>query len=388
MNFSRVSAPYLRSLLRTFRAVAIVGPRQSGKSTLVKECFSDWPYLTFEDVSTVTRFRKDPDHFMHLYSKGCVMDEVQKVPEIFSYLQVEIDKSPKKGRFILTGSSNFTLMESVTQTLAGRLVFLDLWPLSVNEIESAKSNLFKGKWENFVWRGGYPEPAQLRSHLNSWYDSYIRTYVERDIRQVKAIDNIPAFQRLIYLCAGRVGQQINFSSLAADVGVNASTVQSWLDVLQKNYIIYFLKPYYRNFNKRVVKAPKLYFTDTGLACWLLSIQSTDELSKTSMHKGPLFENFIINEMLKNRSMVGKKNNLFYFRDSNGNEVDVVIDNGKEQIAVEIKSARTVASDFFRGLDYWKKLTGNRKGYLIYTGDDEYSYSNGTHVASWRTGIAL
>jgi predicted AAA+ superfamily ATPase len=306
MKFQREAQKHLIKLAKTFRAVAVVGPRQSGKSTLVKSVFKDRPYLSFENTTMVNQFRNDPEYFIQYYKTGCVIDEVQKVPEIFSYLQLEIDKSNKKGRFILTGSSNFTLMESVTQTLAGRLVFVDLLPLSVTEINTAKANLYKNKWENFVWRGGYPEPAQLKSDLHTWFDGYFRTYVERDIRQLKQIDNIPAFQRLIYLCAGRVGQQINYASLATEVGVNATTIQTWLDVLQTNYVIYFLKPYFNNFNKRIVKAPKLYFTDTGLASWLLSIQSPSEIEKVSLYKGALFENFVINEMLKNRFNTGKK----------------------------------------------------------------------------------
>jgi hypothetical protein len=388
MKFDRNAQAHLQKLAKLFRAIAIVGPRHSGKSTLVKNCFSNKPYLSFENVTTVNQFRSDPEYFMHQYREGCIIDEVQKVPEIFSYLQLEIDKSNKKGRFILTGSSNFTLMESVTQTLAGRIVFVDLLPLSVAEINSSKTNLYKNKWENFVWRGGYPEPAQLKSNHHIWFDAYIRTYVERDIRQTKAIDNIPAFQRLIYLCAGRVGQQINYAALANEVGVNATTIQTWLDVLQKNYVIYFLKPYLNNFNKRIVKAPKLYFTDTGLASWLLSIQSPSEIDKVSLYKGALFENFVINEMLKNRFNAGMKNNLYYFRDSNGNEVDVIIDNGKELIAVEIKSAKTIASDFFKGLDYWRKISNHNKTVLIYTGDDEFKYSNGNQVLNWKNGITI
>jgi hypothetical protein len=388
MKFDRNAHAHLQKLAKLFRAIAIVGPRQSGKSTLVKNCFSNKPYLSFENVTTVNQFRSDPEYFMHQYREGCIIDEVQKVPEIFSYLQLEIDKSNKKGRFILTGSSNFTLMESVTQTLAGRIVFVDLLPLSVAEINSSKTNLYKNKWENFVWRGGYPEPAQLKSNHHIWFDAYIRTYVERDIRQTKAIDNIPAFQRLIYLCAGRVGQQINYAALANEVGVNATTIQTWLDVLQKNYVIYFLKPYLNNFNKRIVKAPKLYFTDTGLASWLLSIQSPSEIDKVSLYKGALFENFVINEMLKNRFNMGMKNNLYYFRDSNGNEVDVIIDNGKELIAVEIKSAKTIATDFFKGLDYWRKISNHHKTVLIYTGVDEFKYSNGNQVLNWKNGITI
>jgi predicted AAA+ superfamily ATPase len=388
MKFQREAQKHLIKLAKTFRAVAVVGPRQSGKSTLVKSVFKDRPYLSFENTTMVNQFRNDPEYFIQYYKTGCVIDEVQKVPEIFSYLQLEIDRSNKKGRFILTGSSNFTKMESVTQTLAGRLVFVDLLPLSVTEINTAKANLYKNKWENFVWRGGYPEPAQLKSDLHTWFDGYFRTYVERDIRQLKQIDNIPAFQRLIYLCAGRVGQQINYASLATEVGVNATTIQTWLDVLQTNYLIYFLKPYFNNFNKRIVKAPKLYFTDTGLASWLLSIQSPSEIEKVSLYKGALFENFVINEMLKNRFNAGKKNNLYYFKDSNGNEIDLIVDNGKELLAVEIKSAKTLATDFFKGLDYWKKISGYSKGYLIYNGIEEFKYSNGNHVLNWRNGVFI
>lgn len=253
----------------------------------------------------------------------------------------------------------------------------------LHELNSVKTNLYKNNWEQFVWRGGYPEPAQLKTNLHNWFDAYLRTYVERDIRQMKKIDNIPAFQRLIYLCAGRVGQQLNFASLANEVGVNSTTVQNWLDALQKNYVIYFLKPYFNRFNKRVIKAPKLYFTDTGLASWLLSIQTPSEIDKVSLYKGALFENFIINEMLKYRYNRGLKNNLYYFRDSNSNEVDVIIDNGKELVAVEIKSAKTLANDFFKGLDYWKNLTGQKKGFLIYAGNDEFKYSNGNQVVNWK-----
>jgi len=388
MKFKRLAHAHLQSLAKKFRAIAVLGPRQSGKSTLVKAVFKDRPYLSFENITTVNQFKSDPEYFIQYHKSLVIIDEVQKVPEIFSYLQLEIDNSNKKGRFILTGSSNFTLMESVTQTLAGRLVFVDLLPLSVPEINSAKTNLYKNKWENFVWRGAYPEPAQLKSDLHTWFDAYMRTYIERDIRQLKQIDNIPALQRLIYLCAGRIGQQINYASLATEVGVNATTIQTWLDLLQKNYVIYFLKPYYNNFNKRIVKAPKLYFTDTGLACWLLSVQTPAEIDKVSLYKGALFENFIINEMLKSRFNTGKKNNLYYFRDSNGNEVDVIIDNGNELLAVEIKSAQTIATEFFKGLDYWKKISGHSNGYLIYTGNDEFKYSNGNHVLNWRNGILV
>lgn len=388
MKFNRAVQVHLLKLAKKFRAIAVVGPRQSGKSTLVKSVFKDRPYLSFENITTVNQFRSDPEYFVQYHKKGCVIDEVQKVPEIFSYLQVEIDSSNKKGRFILTGSSNFTLMESVTQTLAGRLVFVDLLPLSVSEINTAKTNLYQNKWENFVWRGGYPEPAQLKSDLHTWFDGYTRTYVERDIRQLKQIDNLPAFQRLIYLCAGRVGQQINYASLATEVGVNATTIQTWLDVLQKNYVVYFLRPYFNNFNKRIVKAPKLYFTDTGMASWLLSIQSPSEIANVSLYKGALFENFIISEMLKNRFNAGKKNNLYYFKDSNGNEIDLIVDNGRELLAVEIKSAKTLASDFFKGLDYWRKITGYSKGYLVYNGAEEFKYSNGNQVLNWRNGILI
>jgi len=384
MKFERIAQAHLVKLAKTFRAVAIVGPRQSGKTTLVKSAFKDKPYLSFENISTVNQFKSDPEHFIQQYPNGCIMDEVQRVPEIFSYLQIEIDKSNKKGRFILTGSTNFTLMQSVTQSLAGRLVFLDLLPLSVQEINSVKNNLYKDKWENFAWRGGYPEAAQLKSNLHTWFDAYLRTYVERDIRQTSMIDNIPAFQRLIFLCAGRIGQQINFASLSNEVGVNATTIQKWLDVLQKNYVIYFLKPYLNNFNKRITKSPKLYFNDTGLASWLLSVQTPAEIDRVSLYKGALFENFVLNEMMKTRLNKGHRNNLYYFRDSNGNEVDVIIDNGKELVAVEIKSAKTIASDFFKGLDYWKKISGQQKSILIYCGDYEFKYSNGNQVLSWRS----
>ncbi|MFM7851781.1 MAG: ATP-binding protein [Flammeovirgaceae bacterium] len=376
---SRDSSKQLKAISASFKAIAITGPRQSGKTTLTKSFFPTKPYVTLENPTDRNLALADPVSFLKAFPEGAILDEVQKAPELFSYLQGILDASDEKGKFILTGSNNFLLLESISQSLAGRVGYLDLLPFSIHESEICPKP--PSSLEESIFLGGYPSVVHDRTTPEDWFASYVRTYVERDVRLVKNIADLVTFQRFLYLCAGRIGQQINLTNLANDVGVDHKTVQSWLGVLQASYITYSLPPYYKNFNKRLTKTSKLYFYDTGLACYLLGIKNSTELVNHG-YRGPLFENFIITELTKNRYNQGKRSNLFYWRDSSGNEIDVLIDEGSIQIPVEIKSAATLNMDFFKGLHYWEKLTGQKGGHLVFTGESTRIHKDFI-VNNWR-----
>jgi len=360
----RDSSGLLKEIASSFKAIAITGPRQSGKTTLTKSFFPDKPYISLENPTDRNLALADPVGFLSAFPNGAILDEVQKAPELFSYLQGILDSSSEKGKFVLTGSNNFLLLESISQSLAGRVGYLDLLPFSIHESEICPQP--PTTLEESIFIGGYPSVVHDRTKPENWFAGYVRTYIERDVRLVKNISDLVTFQRFLYLCAGRLGQQINLTNLANDAGVDHKTVQSWLGVLQASYIVYTLPPYYKNFNKRLTKASKLYFYDTGLACYLLGIKAANELTNHG-YRGLLFENFIITELLKKRYNKGQRSNLFYWRDSSGNEIDVLIDNGITQVPVEIKSAATLNLDFFKGLNFWEKLTGQKGGQLIYAG---------------------
>ncbi|MBY0434513.1 MAG: ATP-binding protein [Cyclobacteriaceae bacterium] len=380
----RDSSDSLKRIVSSFKAIAITGPRQSGKTTLTKSFFPEKPYVTLENPKDRNLALADPVNFLSAFQRGAILDEVQKAPELFSYLQGILDASDEKGKFILTGSNNFLLLESISQSLAGRVGYLDLLPFSIHESEICPTP--PTTLEEHIFLGGYPSLVHDRTIPEDWFAGYVRTYVERDVRLVKNISDLNTFQRFLYLCAGRIGQQINLTNLANDTGVDYKTIQSWLSVLQASYIVYTLPPYYKNFNKRLTKTSKLYFYDTGLACYLLGIKNASELTNHG-YRGPLFENFIITELLKNRYNKGQRSNLFYWRDSSGNEIDVLIDSGSTQIPVEIKSAATLNMDFFKGLNYWKKLTGQAGGNLIYAGESGKQYKNFS-VFNWKDIVRL
>ncbi|NOS94101.1 MAG: ATP-binding protein [Cyclobacteriaceae bacterium] len=369
----------LKELVSEFKAIAITGPRQSGKTTMVKLFFPEKPYVSLENPADRNLALSDPVSFLSAYPEGAVLDEAQKAPELFSYLQGILDNSNQKGRFILTGSNNFLLLESISQSLAGRVAYVDLLPFSISESKICPQPPIS--LEEHIFLGGYPAIVHDRTKWDAWFASYVRTYIERDVRLIKNISDLGSFQRFLYLCAGRIGQQINLTNLANDTGVDHKTIQSWLGILQASYIVYTLPPYYKNFNKRLTKSAKLYFYDTGLACYLLGIKNHNELINHG-YRGALFENFIIVEMLKNRFNKGQRSNLFYWRDSSGNEIDVLIDQGSTQIPVEIKSAATLNMDFFKGLNYWQKLTGQTEGYIVYSGEAKKhkNYS----IINWKT----
>jgi len=377
----RAAEPRLIKLAKTFRSVAVVGPRQSGKTTLCRTVFPQKPYVSLENPDILDFALTDPRGFLAQYKNGAILDEIQRAPFLFSYLQQVLDETKKKGLFIFTGSNNFLLQENITQTLSGRIAYLQLLPLSIQELKD--NNKAKESYSWHILSGGYPEVIIKKIKPADWYAGYLATYVERDVRQLKNISNLSQFLKLLRLCAGRTGQLLNLTALANDSGIDQKTVAAWLSVLQSSYIIYLLKPYHTNFNKRIMKSAKLYFYDTGVACSLLGINHARQIT-THAAKGPLFENLIISELLKERLNAGAVDNLYYWRDKTGNEVDVLIDKAGKLTAVELKAGETVSADFFRGLAYFSSLqTGKLEKLLVYGGKQEQIRSNGTLVKPWN-----
>lgn len=352
----------LQLLSAQFKAVAVIGPRQSGKTTLVKKVFKEKAYVNLENPDLRQFAREDPRGFLSNYPDGAILDEVQRVPELFSYLQQILDEKEQNGLFILTGSNNFLLNSNISQSLAGRVGYLFLLPLDIGEINPG-ANMSN----QLIFKGGYPEIYQKDIDPKNYYDNYIRTYVERDVRLLKNITDLYTFERFLRLCAGRTGQLLNMSSLAADVGVDVKTIGSWLGVLEASFIAFRLYPYHENYNKRIVKMPKLYFYDTGLASALMGIEDVSQLTIHPL-RGGLFENLVVVDFLKQLYNNGKQNNLYFWRDNIGNEVDLLIKKGANRYPVEIKSAQTISDEFFKGIRYWNKLTNTEGGYLVYAGD--------------------
>ena len=363
-----------------YQIITVTGPRQSGKTTLIKDVFKELPYVLLETPDIRQRAQEDPKSFLSNYSKGAIFDEIQNVPELFSYLQGIIDENSAI-KFVLSGSQNFLLLEKVNQTLAGRTGILKLLPFSTDELKD--SNHWNENPLEFVFKGMYPRIYDRGIPPELFYSDYIQTYVERDVRSIKNIGNLSNFSRFLSLCAGRIGQLLNIDSLASDVGIATNTAKEWLSILEASYIIYTLKPHHKNFNKRLVKRPKLYFYDTGLACNLLQINSVNELD---MHfaKGNLFENFILTELLKKRFNNAKTSNLYFWRDHHGKEIDCILEKANSLIPIEIKSSKTYQKEHFKHMNYWNKLSDNSKenSYLVYAGNesDHLAYGN---LMSWK-----
>jgi hypothetical protein len=356
----------LKAVALEYPVVTIVGPRQSGKTTLAGMVFKKKPYCSLEDPDTALLAATDPRGFLGQFPDGAVLDEIQRAPQLLSYLQTIVDRQPKrKGLFILTGSHQPQLHSGISQSLAGRTALLTLMPLSIAELR-----LFKIRPQAFqcMLSGFYPRIYNDGLDPSRFYKNYFATYVERDVRQILNLKDLSAFQKFMRLLAGRIGQLINFSSLANDTGVSSVTIKHWCSILKASYIIYELKPYYRNFNKRLVKSPKIYFTDVGLAAYLLGLTGTDQIRRDPC-RGGLFENLVIMDIYKSLVNTGQEPDLYFFRDTNGNEVDLLIARGRELIPVEIKSSETYAPDFVRGIEYFKKTAGqDLKGLVIYAGD--------------------
>lgn len=377
----RLLQPKLIELAKQYRVITLTGPRQSGKSTLLRHTFPEYKYVSLEDPDMRLLASSDPKGFLETYPDKIIIDEVQRVPDLFSYIQTHVDLANKEGMYMLAGSHNFLLMQSVTESLAGRTAVLKLLPFSHKEMYDG--GILPLPIDKELFYGAYPRIFDKRLDPVIYYQSYLQTYIERDVRMLKNIGDLNNFIKFIKLCAGRIGQLLNLSSLANECGIAVSTVKEWLSVLEASYICYRLEPDYNNFNKRLVKTPKLYFYDTGLACSLLNITSVDQLSSHYL-KGGLFENLVINELIKNSYNNALMPNLTFWRDSTGNEVDLIDYSFGERKAYEIKSSHTFSMEFFKGLIKWSQLSHNSENnnYVIYNGKEELKTSHGT-VVPWE-----
>lgn len=377
----RQAAATLQGLAQGYPIVAITGPRQSGKTTLARTCFPEKPYVSLEDPDARAFAEEDPRGFLARWSGGAILDEVQRCPALFSYLQTRVDANQRMAEFVLTGSQQFGLLSNITQTLAGRVGLVQLLPFSLQELQGARATT--SDLDTLLWRGLYPPIHDRPLEPDRWFANYVMTYVERDVRQLIEVRNLSLFQRFLKMCAARCGQLLNMSSLANDCGVTHKTIGAWLSVLEAGYVIFLLQPHHRNFGKRLVKTPKLYFVDTGLAAYLLGIQDAAHLSIHSA-RGALFENLVISELLKFRFNQGLSSNLYFWRNNTGEEVDVIIEEGEQLTPVEIKSGQTYHADFLAGLNKWGQYAGAaaQPGHLVYGGDSSMTRA-GVAVHSWR-----
>lgn len=356
-----------------YPVVTVLGPRQSGKTTLSRMTFPDKPYRSLENPDTRHMAQSDPRGFFSELPEGAILDEIQRVPELLSYIQGIVDDSNKPGRFILTGSHQPEVHQAISQSLAGRTSVLTLLPFSLSELNS-----FHRMWEPFdlIVSGCFPRLHQENLEPTRFFNGYIQTYLERDIRALINLKNIRSFQQFLMLLAGRIGRLVNYSSLSNDIGVSANTIRDWISVLQASQVVLELSPYFENIRKRVVKSSKLYFCDTGLAAHLIGITEGRQLLRDPL-RGPLYENFVILEIIKKRLNNGQRKDLYFYRDNHGNEVDVLIPMGRELIPVEIKSSETFFDDFHKGIRNFKKIVGKRcrPGAVIYNGDQKLTYKD-------------
>jgi predicted AAA+ superfamily ATPase len=390
----RILAAYLKRDAGLYPVVTLTGPRQSGKTTLARNTFPSHTYVTLEDLELRTFASEDPRGFLARYREGAILDEVQRVPSLFSYIQGDVDADPRPGRFVLTGSHNFLLMKEISQSLAGRSAILHLLPFNRSELEDQDSpapgnpqQLFSNHvsslslW-NTLFTGMYPRIHDRNIPPEIWLADYIQTYLERDVRQLVNVGDLESFGRFLKLCAGRAGQLLNFSSLAVDAGVSVDTARRWISVLQTSFLIFLLPPHHRNFNKRVVKNPKLYFYDTGLICRLLGMSSPSELEQGTF-RGPVFENYVVAECAKTFHHHRMTPPLFFWRDRLGHEMDLIMEKGNELFAVEIKSGQTMNSDMLAGFRWWQETSGQSASTctLVYGGSarDE---RNGIPIRPW------
>jgi len=381
--YKREMGPILENLATKYPAVVILGPRQSGKTTLAKLTFPKHVYLTLEDRATRERAAVDPKGFFESYrnAPGIILDEFQNLPELLSYIQIIIDEQYRPGYFILTGSQNFLMMSSVSQSLAGRVGILTLLPMSISEFKL--NNLLPAQADKSIFYGGYPRIYYQNFDPVVWYSDYIETYVEKDIRQIMKLSDINLFRKFVSLCAGRIGQTLSLTSLSNDCGISLPTVKSWLSLLESSYIIFLLQPYYENLGKRVMKSPKLYFYDTGLACSLLSINSELQLS-THYLRGGLFESFIISDLFKQFYNKGHRPKIYFWQESHRSEIDCLVFKEDKIIPVEIKAGQTINQDFFKGLEMWAELTGTKPfdRYIVYGGPEDQTWPK-AQVISWQ-----
>ncbi len=377
---TRLMHTKIKEYFNYFPVITLIGPRQSGKTTLLKNLFPDFTYVSLETPDVRTRAEEDPNLFLDKYKNGVILDEVQRVPMLFSYIQTLVDEFPDR-KYVLSGSQNFLLLENISQTLAGRTAVMKLLPFSWQEL---KGTPFEPQTLNeWLLKGGYPRLYDKKIPPAVYYANYLQTYIERDVRSIQSIENLRLFTKFLGLCAGRVGQLLNLSALATETGISVNTAKNWLSILEAGFVVYTLQPYHKNFNKRLVKTPKLYFYDTGLASYLLQI-TNETLLETHYAKGSLFENMVLNELLKNAYNQGTIPQLYFWRDHHGVEIDVLLQTDQGMLPIEIKASTTYHKDFFKNLTYWNQLTKTDPTHnvVIYAGDATETVSKGT-LRSWK-----
>ncbi len=373
MFIDRKLAIELKKAFSVYSVVTLIGPRQSGKSTLVKETFPHMPYVNLESPNQLAIIKADPAAFIHKYKDGAIIDEVQNYPELLSYIQVYVDEQKRNSLFVLTGSHQFALHEAISQSLAGRTAVLHLLPLSIEELAKEPATI---DLDSLLLKGFYPRCYEYPIEPYRFYEDYLKTYLERDVRKLINIKDMLLFQNFIKLCANRVGQVLNQQSMANDLGISGTTINQWISILEASFVIVRLKPYFENLGKRIIKSPKLYFVDVGLAAHLNDIESQAQLQRDSL-KGALVENLVVMELFKNRYNQGRSANFYFFRDNHQNEVDIIYKSGNDLIPIEVKSSHTFNELFLKGLKYFHALAPQRihTGYLLYSGDIEQKIHN-------------
>ena len=393
----RTLHPHLLEAAASLPIVTLTGPRQSGKTTLVRAAFPHLPYLTLEAPDTRERALLDPRGFLNGLREGAILDEVQRAPDLLSYLQGWVDDDPRPGRFVLTGSQNLLLLDRVSQSLAGRTRILNLHPFSLAELQGrepwdpevgpppddAGTDTPRRSLNETLHAGLYPRIHDQRLDPGPWLSDYRATYVERDVRQILNVQDLDTFTRFLGLAAGRNGQILNASSLGNDAGIDHATARRWLSVLEASFLVVLLRPHHRNFGKRLIKSPKIYFLDPGLLCSLLGIRNADDLG-VHASRGAVFESFVLSELVKAYAHRGRRPPLWFWRDSSGHEIDFLIDQGSHLTAIEAKSAETAHPGFFDGLQWWRGLTGDpdAPALLLYGGDQAFTYRE-IPARSWR-----
>lgn len=361
----------LREASSEYPVVTIFGPRQSGKTTLVRSHFPEKKYFSLEDPDTRMIAQNDPRGFLGEILNGAVLDEIHRAPELLSYLQGIVDSSPKKGLFIVTGSHQPILHNTVSQTLAGRTAILTLLPFSLNELKSYK---YQRNPFEFIVKGSFPRLHHEKLKTERFFNSYLQTYIERDVRQLINLKDLRRFQNFLTLLAGRIGQLVNYTSLSNDIGVSSTTIKDWISVLIASFVLFELPPYHENISKRLLKSPKLYFTDTGLASFLLGMRNAEQVSRDPL-RGGLFENMVILDILKQKLNAGEKPDIFFYRDTHGNEVDLIVREGTRLVPIEIKSSSTFNDDFVKGILNFKRIVGEKSdpGIVFYNGDRRFLF---------------
>jgi predicted AAA+ superfamily ATPase len=378
---TRILGQKIQDAAKKMPVIIVTGPRQSGKSTLIRHTFPQFSYANLEDIQQRQFAIDDPRNFLQNLGDHAIIDEVQHVPDLISYIQTIVDENKRPGQYVISGSQHLLLMENVSQSLAGRVAIFNLLPFSLEEIDH--TSFAQAQYEDYIFRGFYPRIYDQDLDPTSWLGDYVQTYVERDLRQIINVSDLGTFRQFLQICAGRTGQQVNFSEIGSQIGVSYQTVHRWLNVLQTSYIVYLLRPHHKNYNKRIVKTPKLYFYDTGLACALLNLRRIEDLN-LHFAKGALFENFIINEILKNHLHRGIQPNVYFWQAAGKHEIDLLLDYRGQLLPVEIKSGRTINSNFFDGLTYFQGVSGSSpdQSFLVYGGDEVQTRSK-AKVVGWR-----